>query len=129
MAAAQKSQAEQIRESAISRLTEVRSQIAPLVEEESLLTSMVPDQTEVEPVAAPKPQAAQPAAPKRRKRQGGTRADQAVAHIAENPGVGASDIAKAMKIKPNYLYRVLGDLEKEGRVKKDGRSYEVTAAA
>jgi DNA-binding HxlR family transcriptional regulator len=28
-----------------------------------------------------------------------------------------------MKIKPNYLYRVLGDLEKEGRVKKDGRTY------
>ena len=28
-----------------------------------------------------------------------------------------------MKIKPNYLYRVLGDLEKEGRVKKKGRKY------
>ena len=28
-----------------------------------------------------------------------------------------------MKIKPNYLYRVLGDLEKEGRVKKHGRQY------
>ena len=28
-----------------------------------------------------------------------------------------------MKIKPNYLYRVLGDMEKEGRVKKDGRQY------
>jgi DNA-binding HxlR family transcriptional regulator len=28
-----------------------------------------------------------------------------------------------MKIKPNYLYRVLGDLEKEGRVKKKGRQY------
>ena len=30
-----------------------------------------------------------------------------------------------MRIKPNYLYRVLGDLEKEGRVKKSGRSYTV----
>ena len=28
-----------------------------------------------------------------------------------------------MKIKPNYLYRVLGDLQKEGRVKKSGRKY------
>ena len=37
--------------------------------------------------------------------------------------LGASDVAKQMKIKPNYLYRVLGDLEKEGRVKKDGRNY------
>jgi DNA-binding IscR family transcriptional regulator len=42
---------------------------------------------------------------------------------ASQPGISASDVAKTMKIKPNYLYRVLGDLEKEGRVKKDGRNY------
>lgn len=64
------------------------------------------------------------AAPKRRRRRkGGTRADQAVDLITKNPGISASDVAKTMKIKPNYLYRVLGDLEKEGRVKKDGRKY------
>ena len=63
-------------------------------------------------------------APKRRrKRRGGTRADQAVELIEKKPGISASDVAKTMKIKPNYLYRVLGDLEKEGRVKKDGRQY------
>jgi sugar-specific transcriptional regulator TrmB len=68
--------------------------------------------------------AAAPAAPrKRRKRRGGTRADQAVSLIEGAPGISASDVAKQMKIKPNYLYRVLGDLEKEGRVKKDGRQY------
>jgi sugar-specific transcriptional regulator TrmB len=60
---------------------------------------------------------------KRRKRRGGTRADQAVNLIAKQPGISASDVAKTMKIKPNYLYRVLGDLEKEGRVKKQGRQY------
>jgi DNA-binding IclR family transcriptional regulator len=60
---------------------------------------------------------------KRRKRRGGTRADQAVSLIKGAPGISASDVAKQMKIKPNYLYRVLGDLEKEGRVKKDGRQY------
>jgi predicted Rossmann fold nucleotide-binding protein DprA/Smf involved in DNA uptake len=60
---------------------------------------------------------------RRRKRRGGTRADQAVALIEKEPGISASDVAKTMKIKPNYLYRVLGDLEKEGRVKKDGRQY------
>ena len=60
---------------------------------------------------------------RRRKRRGGTRADQAVKLITDNPGISASDVAKQMKIKPNYLYRVLGDLEKEGRVKKDGRQY------
>lgn len=62
-------------------------------------------------------------APGRRGRRGGGRADQAVALVEKSPGVGASEIAKKLKIKPNYLYRVLGDLEKEGRVKKDGRRY------
>ncbi len=60
---------------------------------------------------------------KRRRRRKGTRADQAVGLVEGSPGISASDIAKQMKIKPNYLYRVLGDLEKEGRVKKKGRQY------
>jgi len=60
-------------------------------------------------------------APRRRRK--GTRADQAVALVEGSPGISASEIAKSMKIKPNYLYRVLGDLEKEGRVKKKGRQY------
>jgi DNA invertase Pin-like site-specific DNA recombinase len=62
---------------------------------------------------------------RRRRRRGGTRADQAVKIIADNPGITASEVAKQMRIKPNYLYRVLGDLQKEGRVKKSGRSYSV----
>ena len=70
------------------------------------------------------PKASSSGAPKkRRRRRGGTRADQAVDLITSQPGISASDVAKTTKIKPNYLYRVLGDLEKEGRVKKDGRQY------
>jgi hypothetical protein len=69
------------------------------------------------------PSAATATPRKRRKRRGGTRADQAVNLIESQPGISASDVAKTMKIKPNYLYRVLGDLEKEGRVKKQGRQY------
>jgi DNA invertase Pin-like site-specific DNA recombinase len=61
------------------------------------------------------------AAPRRRRR--GTRADQAVRLIKANPGITAAEVAKRMRIKPNYMYRVLGDLQKEGRVKKSGRSY------
>jgi sugar-specific transcriptional regulator TrmB len=67
--------------------------------------------------------AASGAPKKRRRRRGGTRGDQVVELIRSQPGISASDVAKTMKIKPNYLYRVLGDLEKEGRVKKDGRQY------
>jgi sugar-specific transcriptional regulator TrmB len=62
-------------------------------------------------------------APKPRRRRGGGRADQAVGLIEKSPGITAADVAKKMKIQPNYLYRVLGDLEKEKRVKKDGRKY------
>jgi sugar-specific transcriptional regulator TrmB len=60
---------------------------------------------------------------RRRRRRGGTRADQAVKLIEASPGITASEIATQMKIKPNYMYRVLGDLQKEGRVKKSGRKY------
>lgn len=72
----------------------------------------------------PRGSASANAAPRRRRRRrGGTRADQAVKLIGETPGISASEIAMKMSIKPNYLYRVLADLEKEGRVRKDGRAY------
>ena len=44
--------------------------------------------------------------------------------IKENPGIGVAELGKKMRLKaPNYLYRVLPDLEKEGRIKKRGRGY------
>jgi DNA invertase Pin-like site-specific DNA recombinase len=61
-----------------------------------------------------------------RRRRRGTRADQAVALIKANPGISASDIARKMKIQPNYMYRVLGDLQKEGKIKKSCRKYTAT---
>ena len=60
---------------------------------------------------------------RRRRQGGGTRADQAVKLVKANPGITASEMARQMKIKPNYLYRVLGDLQKEGKVSKRGRKY------
>ncbi len=72
--------------------------------------------------------AAAKGSPPARRRRGGGRAEQAVKLIEKSPGATASEVAKKMKIKPNYLYRVLGDLEKEGRVKKDGRKYYAGAA-
>lgn len=73
--------------------------------------------------AAGTSRAVRSAAAKPRRRKGGGRADQAVSLITAKPGISASDVAKKMKIKPNYLYRVLGELEKERRVRKDGRNY------
>jgi hypothetical protein len=60
----------------------------------------------------------------RSRRRGSTRADQAVRIITDNPGIKVSEIGKKMKLNhPNYLYRVLPDLEKEGRVKRKGTGY------
>jgi hypothetical protein len=60
----------------------------------------------------------------RRGRRSGTRADQAVKIITQNPGIGVAELGRKMKLKaPNYLYRVLPDLEKEGRIKRKGRGY------
>lgn len=56
-------------------------------------------------------------------RRKASRAEQAVKLVEKNPGITASGVAKAIKVKPNYLYRVLGDLEKEGRIAKKGRQY------
>ena len=53
----------------------------------------------------------------------GPEVSRAVSLVAANPGISASDMAKKMNIKPNYLYRVLADLEKQGKVRKDGRAY------
>ena len=64
-----------------------------------------------------------PAGRRRRRRRGGTRADQAVKLISESPGIGASEIARKLGIKPNYMYRVLTDLQKDGKIRKDGRAY------
>ena len=70
-----------------------------------------------------RPRGSRQSGTRRRRRRGGTRAEHALKLIKQKPGITASEIAKQMKIKPNYMYRVLGDLQKEGRVKKDGRAY------
>ena len=70
-----------------------------------------------------RPPGSKDGASRRSGRRGGTRSDQAVRLIKANPGITASEIAKKMRIQPNYLYRVLGDLQKDGKVKKSGRSY------
>ena len=61
---------------------------------------------------------------RRRGRRGGTRAEQALKVVRENPGATVSEIAGKMSIKqPNYLYRVMNQLESDGAVKKTGKGY------
>jgi hypothetical protein len=59
-----------------------------------------------------------------RRGRGSTRADQAVRIIKQNPGITVSELGKKMKLNaPNYLYRVLPDLQKEGRIRRKGKGY------
>lgn len=60
---------------------------------------------------------------RRRRRRGGTRAEQTLKQLKENPGMSASEIAAKLKIKPNYMYRVMAELQKDGLVEKKGRQY------
>ena len=61
--------------------------------------------------------------PGRRRRKGGTRAEHAEKAVEGHPGITASQIAEELKIKPNYVYRVMADLVKEGRIEKKGTGY------
>ena len=66
---------------------------------------------------------------RRRRRRGGTRAEQALKQVADNPGIRASEIASNMNIKPNYVYRVMSELQEDGRVSKQGRGYHASVSA
>ncbi|MEA2309881.1 MAG: hypothetical protein QOG41_2341 [Thermoleophilaceae bacterium] len=61
---------------------------------------------------------------RRRRRRGGTRADQALKVVRENPGITVSELGGKLNIKqPNYLYRVMNQLQSEGAVAKQGKGY------
>jgi hypothetical protein len=58
-----------------------------------------------------------------RPRGSGTRALQALELVRENPGMTIPQLAEAMGIKQNYLYRVMPTLAEEGKVTKSGRGW------
>ena len=63
------------------------------------------------------------AARRGRPRGTGARALQALELVRAQPGMTIADIATAMGIKQNYLYRVLPGLEKDGKVVKRDRGW------
>lgn len=60
-----------------------------------------------------------------RPRGSGTRAAQALQLVGERPGITIPELAEAMGIKQNYLYRVMPTLSEEGRVVKSGRGWHL----
>jgi CRP-like cAMP-binding protein len=58
-----------------------------------------------------------------RPRGSGTRGQQALELVRARPGVTIPELAEAMGIKQNYLYRVMPDLASQGLVLKSGRGW------
>jgi ribosomal protein S25 len=58
-----------------------------------------------------------------RPRGSGNRAKQALELVRARPGITISELADAMGIKANYLYRVMPTLQKEGQVKKRDKGW------
>jgi hypothetical protein len=58
-----------------------------------------------------------------RPRGSGTRAKQALELVRARPGIKISEMADAMGIHANYLYRVMPTLESEGQVVKRDKGW------
>jgi hypothetical protein len=63
------------------------------------------------------------AARRGRRRGTGTRAAEALKLVQDRPGITIPELAEAMGIKQNYLYRVMPGLADEGKVVKSGRGW------
>jgi hypothetical protein len=62
----------------------------------------------------------------RGRRGGNTRANQALELVQSQPGITIPQIAEAMSIEPNYLYRVMPKLVADGQVKREGQGWHPT---
>ena len=58
-----------------------------------------------------------------RPRGSGERSRQALELVRARPGMTIAELADAMGIKANYLYRVMPSLESEGQVRKEGKGW------
>ena len=58
-----------------------------------------------------------------RPRGSGARAQQVLKVVREQPGITIAELAQRLKIKPNYLYRVVPGLLKDGKLEKRDKGY------
>ena len=62
-------------------------------------------------------------APRGRPKGSGKRALQAQELVAARPGITIPELAEAMGIQSNYLYRVMPILQGEGKIRKEGNGW------
>src|SRR3954447_23430972 len=63
-----------------------------------------------------------------RPRGSGTRAAQALDLVRDRPGITIPELAEAMGIQQNYLYRVMPGLAEHGKVTKSGKGWHLREA-
>jgi hypothetical protein len=106
-------------------------ELKPLVDEYNRLESArrALSGVEAKPPAAPRRRRSSASSNGRRGRPrgSGTRAAQALQLVGEKPGITIPELAEAMGIKQNYLYRVMPGLADEGKVTKSGRGWHLRA--
>lgn len=73
-----------------------------------------------------RPSGRKPGRPRGR-RGGNTRANQALELVRLQPGITIPQIAEALGIGPNYLYRVMPRLVDDGQVKREGEGWHPVA--
>jgi len=115
-------------------------ELKPLVEEYERLEAA---ERALSGVGATAPAASSSPTPTRRRRSGGrasgngrrgrprgsgTRATQAFELVKARPGITIPELAEAMGIKQNYLYRVMPTLAEDGKVTKSGKGWHAREA-
>jgi hypothetical protein len=114
-----------------ARLRELRPLVAEVPRLERALAALQ---------AVEKEAAGQPPAPRTSRRRRGrpagrgnsgtsTRADQFLALVRDRPGITAREAAQALGAAPTYVYRIAATLQKEGTIRKDGRSFVAPGTA
>jgi hypothetical protein len=109
------------------RLEELKAEIVKLQSARSALAGRGPGR----PAKTESVNGGQPSrrSTRSRGRRGGTRGDQALALVREQPGITIPEIASLLGTEPNYLYRVMPNLVKDGKVRRDGQGWYPAEAA
>jgi predicted HTH transcriptional regulator len=111
-----------------SRLKELQEEVARLQAARSALVgNRGPGRPRRSPSDATPRRGRRPGRPRGR-RGGNTRSNQALELVKSQPGITIPQIAEALKIEPNYLYRVMPKLVSEGLVKRDGAGWHPAGA-
>ena len=103
------------------RLDELKTEMAKLQSARSALTHRGPGRPAKS--VSSNGNGAAPRTARPRGRRNGTRGDQALALVRERPGITIPEIASSLGTEPNYLYLVMPNLVKDGKVRRNGQGW------